>query len=117
MQIEIQARTFTLTEGLRTYAQKRLRHAFSSAANRIHRIIVRLTDDNGPRGGVDKRCQIRAVVAGARPIVIDQRDADVYAAIDRAAERAGRTTTRRLARATRRRRPGRSDFLVEPMPG
>jgi len=67
---------------------------------------VRLADVNGPRGGVDKCCGIEVRVKGASTIAIDDTQADLYVAIDRAAERTGRTLDRRMARrpqfATRR---------------
>lgn len=117
MQIDIQARTFKLTEGLRYHADRRLRSALAAVAGRIRRIVVRLTDDNGPKGGIDKRCQIRATVAGTRPIVIEQHDANLYDAIDRAADRAGRTITQRVARTASRRRFPRPRLIEEPIVG
>lgn len=117
MQIDIQARTFKLTEGLRSHATRRVRSALAAMAGRIQRIVVRLTDDNGPKGGIDKRCQIRASVAGTRPIVIEQHDADLYVAIDRAADRAGRTIAQRVSRAASRRRFVRSRLAEDPVLG
>ena len=104
MQIDIQARGFKLTERLRAQAERRLRFAFGSTSGRIRSVFLRLTDENGPRGGVDKRCIIRTILPGAPPVVIEQQASDLYAAIDRAASRAGRAVSRRLARASRGRR-------------
>lgn len=59
---------------------------------------MRLTDVNGPRGGIDKHCVIEVRGPALVPIVIRERDADLYAAIDRAAERVDRTVARRLSR-------------------
>jgi len=98
VQIDIQARGFQLTDALRNHAEVRLRFAFTAVGARVMRVGMRLADVNGPRGGVDKRCTIRASVPGAPAVVIDQRDVDLYAAIDRAANRAGRALARRLDR-------------------
>jgi putative sigma-54 modulation protein len=57
-----------------------------------------LKDINGPRGGVDKLCQVRLTLPRLRDIVIEDTQADLYVAIDRAADRASRTLNRRLAR-------------------
>ena len=54
MQIDIQTRNFGLTQALRNHAERRLRFALTSAGNHVQRIIVRLSDINGPRGGEDK---------------------------------------------------------------
>jgi len=99
MQIDIQARGFKLTEGLRVRVERRLRFALGSTVGRVRSIVVRLADENGPRGGTDKRCTIRAILPGAAPVIIEQQDADLYAAIDLAADRAGRAVSRRLDKA------------------
>ena len=91
MQIDIQARGFTLTRGLRDHAERRLRFAFGPARPEVLRVSVRLSDENGPRGGADMRCRIQVTLAGAAGVVIEDTEADLYVAIDRAADRAGRT--------------------------
>jgi len=96
MQIDIQSRGFKLTEGLRTQAERRVRFAFGSTSGRVRSVVMRLADENGPRGGVDKRCTIRANLSGIPPVVIEQQEADLYVAIDRAADRAARAVSRRL---------------------
>jgi ribosomal subunit interface protein len=98
MQIEIQARNFSLTEALRVHIQRRLGFALSSRYEHIKRILVRLSDINGPRGGNDKCCQIQVVLPGQADVVIEDTEANLYVAIDRAADRVSRTVTRRLGR-------------------
>ncbi|MBK7470141.1 MAG: HPF/RaiA family ribosome-associated protein [Betaproteobacteria bacterium] len=100
MQIEIQARGFSLTEALRTQAERRVRFALGSTSGRVRNVVMRLADENGPRGGLDKRCTIRANFPGAPPVIIEQQEADLYVAIDRAADRAGRAVSRRLERTS-----------------
>jgi len=104
MKIEIQARGFRLTDALREHTERRLRVAFGSTIDRVRRIQVRLADDNGPRGGIDKRCALRISEGGRPPMLIDHHEADLYVAIDRAADRAGRSFARRLGRSTGGRR-------------
>ncbi|HHJ16919.1 MAG TPA: HPF/RaiA family ribosome-associated protein [Gammaproteobacteria bacterium] len=107
MQIDIQARNFQLTEALSNHTERRLGFALSARDDHIQRVIVRLSDINGPRGGVDKHCHIQVVLAHMPDVVIEDTEADLYAAIDRAADRAGRTVARRLARQrVRDRAPG-----------
>ena len=98
MHIDIHTHGFTLTSGLRDYVEKRLAYALSHGNDSITRLTVRLSDINGPRGGDDKRCLIEARLKQAPAVVIEDVEADLYVAIDRAAERAGRTLARRLAR-------------------
>jgi ribosome-associated translation inhibitor RaiA len=64
----------------------------------IERISVRVTDMNGPRGGVDQVCHVKVVLSGLPSVVIERRHAALHAAIDdalRATERAVRRTVRR----------------------
>jgi putative sigma-54 modulation protein len=96
MQIDIQARNFPLTDALRNHTKRRLGFALSARDDHIQRVIVRLSDINGPRGGVDKCCHIQVAIARLPDVVIEDTEADLYAAIDRAADRAGRTVGRRL---------------------
>lgn len=98
MLIDIQARNFSLTHALRGYIERRLGFALSNFDEHIQRVIVRLSDTNGPRGGEDKCCHIQVVLAKLSDVVIEDIEVDMYAAIDRAADRTGRTVGRRLAR-------------------
>lgn len=112
MQIDIQARDFSLTDALRSHAERRLRFALTRCDNRIQRIVMRLSDINGPRGGADKRCHLQVVLAGLPDVVIEDIEADLYVAIDRAADRAGRTLVRKIDRQhalLRHARPPMSD--------
>jgi len=98
MQITIQARNFSLTRALRRHAERRLRFALTSFDHHIRRVIMRLSDINGPRGGADKRCHLQIMLAGLPDVVIEDTEADLYVAIDRATDRAGRTVVRKTER-------------------
>jgi putative sigma-54 modulation protein len=113
MQMDIQSQGFSLTDGIRDYVMKRLGYALAHGDAAITRIIVRLSDINGPRGGDDKRCLIEVRLKAASAVVIEDTEADLYVAIDRAAERAGRTLVRRLARQ-REFAPGMQEAPAEP---
>jgi len=98
MQINIQARNFSLTNALRSHIERRLDFALSTREDHIQRVVVRLSDINGPRGGQDKCCRIQVVIPNLTDVVIEDTEADIYVAIDRATDRAGRTVGRRLTR-------------------
>lgn len=114
MKIDIQTSGFPLTEALKQHAERRLQFALSWADGHVRRSAVRLSDENGPRGGNDKRCQIQLTASGyehASIIVIEEVQNDLYAAIDRAADRAGRTLARKLQRDRQRVRGQRRKVL------
>ncbi|MCW8933708.1 MAG: HPF/RaiA family ribosome-associated protein [Gammaproteobacteria bacterium] len=98
MQIDIQARNFSLTQALRSYIERRLAYALGTRDEHIQRIQVRLSDINGPRGGEDKCCHIQVVLPHLADVIIEDIEVDMYAAIDRATDRAGRTVGRKLSR-------------------
>lgn len=98
MQLDIQARSFSLTEALRDHVQRRIGFALGTLEEHIQRIVVRLVDINGPKGGDDKQCRIQIILERQADVVIEDTEADMYVAIDRATDRAGRTVGRRVSR-------------------
>ena len=104
MQVAIQCRGFTLSNAIHEHVHKRLGFALARAADRVRRTEVRLSDLNGPRGGIDKRCLIEVQIDGLPAVVVEDVQTDLYTAINRAAGRVGRTVMRRLALDGNRRR-------------
>lgn len=97
MQMDIQARSFALTEGLRAHVEQRLRFAMTRFQDQMVRFAVRLSDVNGPKGGVDKGCHPQVRLRGLPDIVVKDTEVDLYVAGDRA----GRTLERYLRQARR----------------
>jgi hypothetical protein len=85
---------------LRNIALARLRAVTKRFSAVVPRATVQLSDINGPRGGVDKRCQVALTTqAGANLIVVSQATS-WRGALDNALARASRV----LARTWRRSR-------------
>ena len=114
MQIAIQAHGFSLTDALEKHVQDRLRFAFSRVSGRVRRVLVTLSDINGPRGGVDKRCLLEVRLDGLSSVVIQDIQTDLYTAIDRAAGRAARSVMRRLTLKISKRRYYQGKHPVNP---
>ena len=108
MQIDIQAKGFQLTEALTAHIRKRLMPALQKRDSHIVRAEVRLSDVNGPRGGIDKCCQLLVQIAGTSSVVIRDVSSDMYTAIDRAASRMAPSINRRLGRLRMPKRPSRN---------
>ncbi|MEF8728543.1 MAG: ribosome-associated translation inhibitor RaiA [Accumulibacter sp.] len=98
MNLQIQSHDFALTDALRQHVATRLACALNHGQEVVTRIIVRLADVNGPRGGEDKSCSIEVRLKGAPALVVEDTQSDLYVAVDRAAGRIGRTLDRYLAR-------------------
>jgi ribosomal subunit interface protein len=103
MQINIQARGFSLTKALKNHVENRLGFTFLHASSRVNRVRVRLSDLNGPRGGVDKCCLVEVRLEGLQIVVVEDIQSDMYTAINRAVGRAARTVKRRLGQQGSRR--------------
>ncbi len=104
MKIDIQCRGFSLTHAISAHVHKRVGFALGRGIRRLRRVQVTLSDVNGPRGGIDKRCKIEARLDGLAPVMIEDIQSDLYVAIDRAATRTARTVLRRLELDNHKRR-------------
>lgn len=98
MNLKIQAQDLPLTDELHQRVTTRLAYALNHGRDLVTRIVVRLSDVNGPRGGKDKCCGIEVRLKGAPALIVEDTQADLRVAIDRAAVRIGRTLDRHLAR-------------------
>lgn len=98
MDIQIRAIGIPATEAIEAHTQRRLAFALSRFSTHLDRILVRFSDLNGPRGGTDKVCQVDLQLKGLGPASVEARDADLYAAVDLAAAKAGRRVARLLDR-------------------
>jgi len=98
MQIQLQAQDFPLTEALVDYVERSINFELSSRYQQIRRIDVRLSEVKAARGRVDKRCRIQISLPRLRDIVIEDKQRDLYVAIENAIQRASRTVNRRLKR-------------------
>jgi ribosomal subunit interface protein len=97
MKLDIRGRNLRLTPALLDHVERRVRFAMGRFSTRLGRVAVRVDELDGAGGPLDKRCQIHLEL-GPRAVNIEEVDADLYVAIDRATERAGRATERAIAR-------------------
>ena len=109
MLIDIQTQGFEITDGLRDYTERHIAFGLGRSAYQVRRVSVFLADINGPRGGIDKRCRIRVSLVPSLEVVVEDTQADLYQAIDRAAERVGRTVARNVGRQRQARFPSRPE--------
>ena len=89
-----------LDDDQRAYVGRKLGMKLGKFASSIERISVRVTDVNGPRGGVDQRCRVKVVLSGLPSVVVERRHANVEAAINTAL----RATEEAVRRVVGRRR-------------
>jgi putative sigma-54 modulation protein len=66
----------------RDYIKHRVDQKVGKLMPSVERVSLRLTDVNGPKGGVDKVCRAKVMVRGLPPVVIERRDPSARAAVD-----------------------------------
>lgn len=91
----------------RDYLRRKLGRRLGKFAGAIERTSVRIEDVNGPRGGTDKRCEIKVVLSGLPSVVVTELHQSLQAAMDRALDRTARTVQRALERRKTRTTRGR----------
>lgn len=100
---------------LRETAVRRVGFVMRRLSWLVTHVRVRFTDVNGPRGGVDKHCQVELATAGKGHVVASSTAADWRKAFEQALGRAARALVRTRQRSRRPVRGHRvAAFLTTP---
>lgn len=87
MIVTLRTQGVELNENLRREAGRRLTFALDRHQDRLSELIVFISDLNGPRGGVDKLCQVTAVLKGLPPLTILEQSQNLLSGLTRAGRR------------------------------
>jgi len=98
---------------LRDLAARRARFVMRRLTWLVPRATVQFTDVNGPRGGVDKRCQVALRTDGLGSVVVTAVARDWRSALDGALSRASRLVLRLCRRDQGRRERGQRAIPLE----
>ena len=98
MKLFVRSSNVALTQPIRTYVDRRVRMVLGRFGPKIAWVSVRISDVNGPRGGVDKLCRIEARFWGRIMVVVEDTAVDLRQAIDHSIRRLGRGISRVAAR-------------------
>ena len=96
MKMRVAARGLELSGDVKDYVRRRVHFSLGRFAGKIRSLSIQLADVNGPRGGVDKRCDIRVDVGLRQPVIVRERQASIHSAVAFALERAERAVQRQL---------------------
>jgi hypothetical protein len=89
MQVLFKSRHPQATD-LRDLTERRVRFVLRRLGWLVPRAEVQMSDVNGPRGGIDKRCQVELRTDGAGSVVVASVASDWRTALDNALARAAR---------------------------
>ena len=89
---------------LRDLTERRVRFVLRRLGWLVPRAEVQMSDVNGPRGGIDKRCQVELRTDGAGSVVVASVANDWRTALDNALARAARFVLRMWRRGSDSRR-------------
>lgn len=98
MEIIVRTRDVEWNDKLQKNVERSIEYAVDRHRSRIYRISVLLADLNGPRGGVDKLCRLKAKIRGTKPVLILETGDNLLAAVNRAARRLGYRVGRNVER-------------------
>ena len=73
------------------FAERRVRFSMRRLSWLVPRVKVVLSDVNGPRGGIDKRCQVQLLANGSQDVVVTSVARDWRSALQSAMGRAVRS--------------------------
>ncbi len=106
MKLRLAARGVGLSAELKDFVGRRVHFSLGRFASKVRFLWIHLSDVNGPRGGVDKCCEIRVNVGLSQEVIVRERQANIHTAVAFAIERAERTVRRQLKLAGMDRRTG-----------
>lgn len=103
MQVLFKSRHPQATD-LRDMTERRVHFVLRRLSWLVPRAEVQMSDVNGPRGGLDKRCQVELRTDGAGSVVVASVASDWRTALDKALARAARFLMRLWRRGSDSRR-------------
>lgn len=97
---------------LNSYVENHLKEVFQRYSGAITRIEVHLSDENGPKGGVnDKKCLLEARISHHQPIVVSDYADTIHEAIEGASGKLLRSMVTMVGKLTDRTSP--KSFIEE----
>lgn len=112
MDIRLQTQHVVLPRRALSRIRTRVREGLERVAERVTRLQVTLKDINGPRGGRDKVCILRAELVDGGQVVVIDRAANLRRAMARCLQRSKRVIDREVKRRQRARRRSERRVLL-----
>jgi putative sigma-54 modulation protein len=98
MQFEISGQNLHVDQSIQSHVERQMNFALGPFDSWITRVTVHLEDVNGHRGGIDKECRVLVNLKGGKTVKVQDLDANMVSAINRAADRVGQAIGREVDR-------------------
>lgn len=98
MKILMRAKNLQLTDEVKTSIHRRVYFSLGRFSSCIRDIKIMLTDINGPRGGIDKSCQVNIRLKPYGEVFIKDQSEDLQGVIYSIFDRLNRTLERKIKR-------------------
>lgn len=111
MKIIVRTRSLELPENDYDFIRRRIHFALGRFSPRIRHVTVRVTDINGPRGGLDTHCSIAVTLDQIGVVRAEDTAVSLHQAVSCAADRGARAVARafhRIKKTARTALPPRS---------
>lgn len=105
MDLKIHGHHLEVTDSIRSHIQAAFDTALNQHARWITGVTVRLEDVNGPKKGVDMRCQAEIHLKANSTVVLEETKEDMYAAINVVADKAKQVVGRKVEKAREKPHP------------
>lgn len=98
MKVEFRSRGFKLTHSLLEHIAKRIAFATDRLLERVASVRVRVSCESTRHSGNHHLCSLETHLVPSGTILIEERDSNLYRAIDKATDRLGAAAERALKR-------------------
>ena len=99
--IDLRVRGIDFTDELRNAVERIVVFVVDRYDTQVNKISVYLADLNGPKGGVDKLCQITADISRGNSVLILEKGSKILTTVNRAARRLGHRIGQNVQRRNR----------------
>ncbi len=97
----------------RMIIEDRLRFALRRFSHMVRRVEFCLTDLNGPKGGVDKRCRVRLITSEGKELFLEGSGSDSYSVVSNVLDRVRVLVSKARSKQRQMRRKRAQYFATE----
>ncbi len=104
MNLTIRHDGLEMTKAIDLHVRDRLSAALNQHHDHVRAVAITVRDENGPKGGVDKSCQVQVDLDfHSDPVIVKKLHEDLYLAITDAADAVKRTVGRLVGKSKKHR--------------